>query len=107
MTSRNDCISGYYPNFDGPSGIKVYQGNLKSQVISGTIISAKIAYAVDHQLGKVPTFISVTTRAAADEEVSVSGAVVVAESAASAATGDKFYVIGNKAGIKYNAFLLI
>jgi hypothetical protein len=106
-TSRGDNISGYYPNFGGTSGIKVYKDNLKAQVISGTIISANVAYAVNHQLGKIPSFIGVTTRAAVDEETSVSGSVVVAESAASAATSAKFYVIGNKGGIKYNAFLLI
>jgi len=107
MTSRGDCISGYYPNMGGTSGVKSYLSNLKAQVISGTIISANVAYAVNHQLGKVPAFIGITPKLAVNEAKNWTSGAVVGQSAASAATTSKFYVIGNKGGVKYTAFLLI
>ena len=106
-TSRGDCISGYYPNMNGPSGVKSYLSNLKAQVISGTIISANVVYAKAHQLGKVPAFIGITPKLAVNEAKNWTSGAVVAQSAASAATTTNFYVIGNKPGIKYTAFLLI
>jgi len=105
--SRGDCVSGYYPNMAGTSGVKSYLSNLKAQVISGTILSANIPYAVTHNLGQTPAFVGITTRAAAAEQTDVSGSVTITESTASAATSAVFYVIGNKGGVKYNAFLLI
>lgn len=107
MPSRGDCISGYFPGFEGTSGVKVYKNNLKSQVISGTIISANVAYAVNHQLKLVPSFIGLTPMLPKDFAKNFTSGAVVALASASAATSAKFYVIGNKGGAKYRAFLLI
>jgi len=105
--SRGDAISGYYPHFDGTSGIKSYLTNLKAQVISGTIISGEVTYAKAHQLGAVPKGIFVTPiLTEANVDVTISGATV-GEANASAATSTYFYVIGNVDGLKYRAFLLL
>lgn len=107
MPSRGDSISGYFPSMEGTSGLKSYLSNLKAQVISGTIISANVAYAKAHQLGLAPKFIGITPKLAVDQAKNFTSGVVIGQSAASAATTTNFYVIGNKAGVKYTAFLLI
>jgi hypothetical protein len=106
-TSRGDCISGYYPNMGGTSGVKVYADNLKAQAVTGSILSANIVYAKTHNLGKVPTFIGITPWLAKDQAKTFTSGAVVALSLASAATSAVYYVIGNLKGIKYKAFLLI
>jgi len=106
-TSRGDCISGYYPNFAGTSGVKIYKDNLKAQVVSGTVLSANIVYSKTHQLGKVPSFIGITPLLAADQAKNFTSGAVVALSAASAATSAVYYVVANLKGVKYRAFLLI
>lgn len=105
--SRGDSPSGYYPHFDGASGIKSYLSNLKAQVISGTIISGEVTYAINHQLGAVPKGIFVTPMLTkVNVDVTISGATV-GQATASAATSTKFYVIGNVDGLKFNAFVLL
>ena len=105
--SRGDSPSGYYPHFDGASGIKSYLTNLKAQVISGTIISGEATYAIPHQLGKIPAGIFITPiLTEANVDVNISGGTV-GEAAASAATSANFYVIGNVDGLKFNAFVLL
>lgn len=105
--SRGDAISGYYPHFDGTSGIKSYLTNLKAQVISGTIISGEVTYAINHQLKAVPKGIFVTPMLTeANVDVDISGATV-GQATASAATSAKFYVIGNVDGLKFNAFVIL
>lgn len=105
--SRGDSPSGYYPHFDGTSGIKSYLVNLKAQVISGTIISGEATYAKAHQLGAIPKGIFITPiLTEANVDVTISGGTV-GEAAASAATSANFFVIGNVDGIKYNAFLIL
>lgn len=107
MPSRGDCISGYYPNMAGTSGVKVYKDNLKAQVLSGSILSANICYPKTHQLGKVPSYIGLTPWLAVDQAKNWTSGAVVALSLASAATSAVYYVIGNLKGIKFKAFLLI
>ena len=105
--SRGDAISGYYPHFGDTSGIKSYLTNLKAQVISGTIISGEATYAIPHQLGKIPAGIFITPiLTEANVDVTISGGTV-GEAAASAATKDNFYVIGNVDGLKFNAFVIL
>ena len=105
--SRGDSPSGYYPHFDGTSGIKSYLANLKAQVISGTVISGEATYAIAHQLGAVPKGIFITPiLTEANVNVTISGGTV-GEAVASAATSTHFYVIGNVDGIKFRAFLLL
>ena len=105
--SRGDSPSGYYPHFDGASGIKSYLNNLKAQVISGVIISGEVTYVKAHQLGAKPRGIFVTPILTKDNvDVDISGATV-GQADASAATATDFYVIGNIDGLKYNAFLIL
>jgi len=106
-TSRKDCISGYYPNFDGVSAIKIYKDNLKTQVVTGTILCANVVYPKTHTLGKVPSVVIVTPWYAADGAKNYTSGYVCGESAASAATSASFYVMGNIKGKKFKAFLLI
>ena len=105
--SRGDSPSGYYPHFDGASGIKSYLNNLKAQVISGVIISGEATYAKAHQLGAKPRGIFVTPILTKEEVDVTISAGTVGEANASAATSANFYVIGNVDGIKYNAFLIL
>ena len=107
MPSRGDCISGYYPEFGGTNGIKIYNNNLKTQVVSGSVLSANIVYAKAHTLGKVPSFIGITPLLAKDQAKNFTSGAVVALSSASAATSAVYYVIANLKGVKYNAFLLL
>ena len=107
MTSRGDSVSGYYPGFAGASGLKVRLNELKGQTISGTCISAGVTYAVSHQLGATPSMVLVTPLLVEGDAVTAISAGIVAEAAASGASSTKFYVIGNKDGIKYRAFLLL
>lgn len=106
-TSRGDCISGYYPNMGGTSGVKSYLSNLKAQVLSGSVLSANIVYAKTHNLGKVPSFIGITPSLAVDQAKNFTSGAVVALSQASAATSAVYYVIANLKGVKYKAFLII
>jgi hypothetical protein len=105
--SRNDSVSGYLPGFGGASGVKVRKNELKSQVIEGTIISAGVTYAVTHALGEAPALVNVNPSLVEGDAVTTVSAGVVGEADASAATTTKIYVIGNKDGIKYKAFLLV
>jgi len=106
-TSRNDCISGYYPNFAGTSAIKAYKDNLKCQVITGSVLCANVCYPKTHALGKVPSVVIVTPWYAANDAKNFTSGYVCGESAASAATSAVFYVTGNIKGKKFKAFLLI
>lgn len=106
-TSRGDCISGYYPNFSGTSGVKSYKNNLKCQVVTGSVLCANVLYAKTHTLGKVPSVVIVTPWYAANDAKNFTSGVVVGESQVSAASTTSFYVMGNKAGAKFKAFLLI
>lgn len=106
-TSRNDAVSAYFPNFRGTSGIKIYKNNLKCQTITGTITSANIVYSKTHQLGKTPTVVIVTPWYAVNEAKNFTSGAVVSESRASAATSAGFYVIGNRAGVRYKAVLML
>lgn len=106
-TSRGDSVSGYYPNFKGTSGIKFRLNELKAQTISGVCISAGVTYAKSHQLGATPSMVLVSPLLIEDDAVTAVSAGVVAEAAASGASSTKFYVIGNKDGIKYRAFVLL
>lgn len=108
MASRSDSISGYLPGFEVSGGIKVYSANLKSNVVSGTAISANVTYAVAHGLGAVPRAIFLTpsltkTQAAASAVATV---VAVADQT-SATTSTNFYVVANKAGVKFKAFAIL
>jgi len=105
--SRGDSPSSYMPGSGGSSGIKSYLINLKAQAISGTCISAGVAYAVSHQLGKVPAAVLFSPKLVAADAVTTVSAGVVGEANASAMTSAKFYVIGNKDGIKYRAFVIV
>lgn len=107
MPSRGDCISGYYPNMEGTSGVKSYFNNLKAQVVSGSVLSANIVYSKTHQLGKVPKFIMIQPMLAADQAKNFTSGAVVALSSASAATSAVYYVVANLKGVKYKAFLLL
>jgi hypothetical protein len=106
-TSRNDCISGYYPNFDGVSGVKVYKNNLKSQVITGSVLCANVIYPKTHNLGKVPSVVIVTPWYALNQAKNFTSGYVCGEASVSAATSAVYYVTGNIKGAKFKAFLLI
>jgi len=106
-TSRGDSVSGYLPGFSGASGVKVRLNEFKGQTISGTCISAGVTYAKTHQLGAVPAMVLVTPLLVEGDAVTTVSAGVVGQAAASAATSAAFYVIGNKDGIKYRAFVLL
>lgn len=106
--SRGDSPSAYFPGFDGTSGVKMRLNEMKGQAINGAIISAGVTYAVAHQLDVAPTMILIAPELTKAESGDPSGEVGnVGLAAASAATADYFYVIGNSSGIKYRAFLLL
>lgn len=106
MGSRGDAVSSYLPGFGEASGVKIYRNNLKGQVITGTVTSADVVYAVNHQLGKAPSLIIITPFTTKAQAASA-GINVTLASQASATTSAKFYVAGNQKGIKYRAFLLV
>ena len=105
--SRGDAISGYYPHFDGTSGIKNYLVNLKAQIISGACAADGTTYAVAHQLGAVPKGVIICPLLTEANVVCDISGGTVGLAAASAANATHFYVIGNVDGIKYRAFLLL
>lgn len=105
--SRGEAVSGYYPDFKGPSGIKVFHDNLKSQQLSGTIISANVVYAVTHQLARTPKMAWVQASLSKAQAASATALVAGLADQASATTSAKFYVCGNKAGLKYKAYLIV
>jgi hypothetical protein len=105
-TSRGSAISGYFPVFAGPSGVKVYHDNLKCQTLSGTAISANIVYAVSHQLGVVPKFVDVIPRLTKAQAASAVVQNVALAAAASATTSAKVYICANGKGIKYDVFII-
>jgi len=105
--SRNDSVSGYLPGFGGASGVKIRKAELKSQVITGVCVSAGVTYGVNHQLGAAPAFVAVMPSLVEGDAVTTVSGGIVGLADASATTSSKFYVIGNKDGIKYKAFLLV
>lgn len=106
-TSRGDAISGYYPNFAGTSGVKVYKDNMKAQQVSGTIANSGVVYAVAHNLGKVPSVIVITEKGTVGQLKGVStSANSVGLASVSAATATNIYVAGSK-NASFNAFLLV
>ncbi len=80
---------------------------LKAAIVSGTIISANVAYAVTHSLGGVPALAIIQPRYAVNEAKNFTSGAVVGLANASAMTSTKVYVIGSKGGLKYNAFILL
>lgn len=106
-TSRGDAISGYYPNFAGTSGVKIYADNLKGQVVSGSIANSGVVYAVAHNLGKVPKFVFFTAKGTVGQlKDSSTSANSVGLATVSAATTTNIYVAGAK-NTTFNAFVLI
>ena len=103
--SRGDAVSGYLPPF--AAGAKVYNTNLRSQALTGAVISAGVVRAISHTLGAVPTVIVVTPRFAAADVAAATTGIAVSESAASAATSAVFYVVANKNAVKFRAFLML
>jgi hypothetical protein len=85
----------------------VPKAKLNCAVITGSILCANVVYDKANSLAKVPTVVIITPWYAVDQAKNFTSGVVVSESAASAATSANFYVIGNKAGAKFKAFLLI
>lgn len=105
--SRGDSPSGYLPGFDGASGVKMRNVNLKSQSLSGVCAADKTTYAISHQLGIVPSVILFSPRLVENDVVNSISAGVVGEAKASAATSSKVYVIGSRDGIAYRLFLMV
>lgn len=106
MGSRGDAVSSYLPGFGEASGVKIYKSNLRAQTLSGTIISAGVTYAVNHQLGKVPSVVIITPSFTLAQAASAGHNVALVDRA-SATTSAKFYIAGNQDGLKYRAFLLV
>lgn len=102
--SRGESPSAYYPGFQTPSGIKASVNDLKADVITGSIVSANVTYAVPHNLGKVPSLVLVSPRLTL--AVATSTGINVAEATASAATSANIYLAGNKAGAGYGALVI-
>lgn len=103
--SRGENAATYIPAFK--KGAQMMSGNIGALYLSGTIVSGRIAIAINHGIGVKPKHIQVSPLLTGAQGASAV-AITIALAAASAATSANFYVIGTQkanAALKYSAYL--
>lgn len=102
--SRGKALSGYLPAIG--NGVRVHLGEMNAVAMTGSVTSANVLKAITHTLGEVPSVVMVAPLYAADQAKNFTSGVVVGLSTISAATSTQFWVLGNKAGAKFQALLI-
>jgi len=102
-TSRGENVSAYIPAFS--KGAKVYTGNMKYSITSGTLATDAATVAIAHGLGAIPATVIVTMKGTA-AKLNQSASACVGEASASARTATNVYIAGS-AGTMYQVYCIL